>query len=67
MLATTIYLRRTQANGKAVITEHWVWDRELFLASQVRAEQQLQAEGKDCCTVEAVTKAEYKRSNWRRR
>lgn len=67
MLATTIYLRRTQANGKAVVTEHWVWDRALFLASQVAAESKLQVEGKDCCVVEAVTRAEYKKSNWRRR
>ena len=67
MLATTIYLRRTQANGKAVVTEHWVWDRELFLASQVAAEQQLQVQGKDHCTIEAVTRAEYTKSNWRRR
>lgn len=67
MLATTIYLRRTQDNGKAVVTEHWVWDRTLFLASQVAAESKLQAEGKAHCVIEVATRAEYKKSNWHRR
>lgn len=35
-----LYMRHTDANGKSVVREHLVWDKDLFLASRAREAEQ---------------------------
>jgi hypothetical protein len=47
LIGRDLYMRRTTADGKRVVTQHRVWDADRFVAAQ-RAEAQRQAEKDNC-------------------
>lgn len=58
------YLRRTDKNKRSVITHHFVWDLDLFVASQQKDQRDLAAKGKDSDTITIATREEYRAFAW---
>jgi len=63
-MTTDLYLRRTAGNGRAIITHHFVWDAETFIASQQRDQRDLMAKGKEGQTITIATQHEYRAFAW---
>jgi hypothetical protein len=63
-MSTSAYLRRTDKNGKSVVTHHYVWDLGRFLESQQREQRELAAKGKDSVTITVATEQEYREFTW---
>lgn len=61
---TRVYLKRANEKGKAVITDHCVWDLEKFLASQQAEQRKLRDDKKPFDEITIATEAEYRAFAW---
>lgn len=59
MESTTIFLKHTDKKGNSYAYDHRVWDRDLFLESE------LDAARKEGGTIEVLTEREYQKTRTR--
>lgn len=67
----TVYLRTTDGQGKATVSEHAVWSRERFLRARQADVDELNAkfleqhpEGVGLAGLEVLSEAQYRRATW---
>lgn len=65
MIHQEIFLRRTpidaaDTRGRPIVTQHWVWDLDRFLASQQAASRKLRADGQPYELIELASEADYR-------
>ena len=60
-----LFIRRSASGSKkAVITQHSVWNKDLFLAALQAEQRKLRDSGKAYQTIEIATEQDYREANW---
>jgi hypothetical protein len=59
-----LYLRRTDSDGRVVITHHMVWDAPRFLENQQRYQREAQVKSEEPVRIELATQDEYRAFAW---
>lgn len=65
-MSTDVYLKRTAPTGRVIITHHWAWDADRFVANQQAEQRKLAAEGRPATTITLATVEEYRAFTWPR-
>lgn len=64
-LSRRLYLKRTNPiTGRSIITDHLVWDADIFLSSQQEEQRKLRANEKEYVVITLATEEEYRKDHW---